>query len=248
MVCIVLDILVVVILLLFALHGAQRGLILSLCGLLAVVIAFAGAGWAAKQFSPALAEQLEPRIATVVEGYLTADAQSSADPSVQSSAEPSAALSAPPADGEDADPADTLDILRNMGFSANLSASLEDAARQGMSSATTSATGALSAAIAPSISYLAAFLIAFVILLAILTLLFRALNMVAKLPVLRFFNRTGGLVLGLAKACILLFLIGWLLQYLGGILPEETVQATHLLKFFSENTPVSLLQAWQNKP
>ena len=61
------DLVIAAVLLICAIHGAWRGLVLSLCGLLAAVVAFAGAGFAAKTLSPLLAGALEPRIAAAIE-------------------------------------------------------------------------------------------------------------------------------------------------------------------------------------
>ena len=51
------DGLILAVLLLFALVGAHRGFILSLCGLLAVLVAFVGASFAARTLSPMVAEE-----------------------------------------------------------------------------------------------------------------------------------------------------------------------------------------------
>ena len=53
------DGLILAVLLLFALVGAHRGFILSLCGLLAVLVAFVGASFAARTLSPMVADALE---------------------------------------------------------------------------------------------------------------------------------------------------------------------------------------------
>ncbi len=42
------DLIILILLVVFAVRGAHRGLVLSLCGLVAVVVAFAGAGIAAR--------------------------------------------------------------------------------------------------------------------------------------------------------------------------------------------------------
>ena len=57
------DGLILAVLLLFALVGAHRGFILSLCGLLAVLVAFVGASFAARTLSPMVADALEPKFA-----------------------------------------------------------------------------------------------------------------------------------------------------------------------------------------
>ena len=66
----VFDIAIVVILILFAWRGASRGFVLSLCGLLAVVVAFVGASFLANLLAPKvgagrLARKLAPTKATM---------------------------------------------------------------------------------------------------------------------------------------------------------------------------------------
>ena len=48
----ILDLIVIAVVALFVWRGAARGLVLSLCGLMAFVVAFAGAGLAAQTLSP----------------------------------------------------------------------------------------------------------------------------------------------------------------------------------------------------
>ena len=97
------DGLILAVLLLFALVGAHRGFILSLCGLLAVLVAFVGASFAARTLSPMVTDALEPKFA--IEEQLNASIQQ------QVAEEGSAALSPDdvPLDG-------VLNALREMGF------------------------------------------------------------------------------------------------------------------------------------
>lgn len=69
------DGLILAVLLLFALVGAHRGFILSLCGLLAVLVAFVGASFAARTLSPMVADALEPKFASAIEEQLNASIQ-----------------------------------------------------------------------------------------------------------------------------------------------------------------------------
>ena len=70
------DGLILAVLLLFALVGAHRGFILSLCGLLAVLVAFVGASFAARTLSPIVADALEPKFASAIEEQLNAPSSS----------------------------------------------------------------------------------------------------------------------------------------------------------------------------
>ena len=67
---IVFELIVVAILAVFVLLGIKRGLVLSLCGLVGVLIAFGGAGVLARTLSPMVADALEPKFAAAIEEQL----------------------------------------------------------------------------------------------------------------------------------------------------------------------------------
>ncbi len=224
------DGLVLAVLLIFALVGAHRGLILSLCGLLAVIVAFVGAGFLAQTFSPMVADALEPQFAAAIEEQLNASLQAQAEAGQE------AVLSS-----DDVPLEGVLDALREMGFYETLISSVDRAVESGMTAAAASAAAAVAAAIAQSAAYLILFLVGFAVILLAWKLLSRALDLVARLPGLHFLNKTGGAVFGLIQACILLFIAAWLLQFFGQALPRELVDQTVLLKFFMTTNPFSLL-------
>ena len=230
----IIDLIIAAILVICAIHGAWRGLVLSLCGLLAAVVAFAGAGFAAKHLSPMLAEALEPRIAAAIELRLEAALPHTA----YTPAQPDGSV---PQSPEEVPLPGVLDILRDMGLYEALIDAVEDAVSQGMTAAAATAAASVAAALAQSVAYLGIFILAFVLILLIWRLISGALDLVARLPGLRFLNRTGGAILGLLKAGILLFVAAWLVQYLGNWIPEEMVQKTWLLRFFMRTNPVELI-------
>ena len=234
------DLIIVIVLIIFAVHGAYRGLILSLCGLLAVVVAFVGAGYAARSLSPMVAQALEPRFAAAIEERLDAEIQDAHSPAL-------------PDEGSDADAEgglplqSVLNVLKDMGFYEDLVNTINKAVEEGMTAVAASAAAAVAAAIAQSVAYLIIFLLAFFLILLVWKLISHALDLVARLPGLHFLNKTGGALFGLLKACILLFVAAWLIQYLGNWIPEETVAKTHLLKFFMKTNPFELISRFSIK-
>ena len=58
---------------------------------------------------------------------------------------------------------------------------------------------------------------------------------------LHFLNKSLGAVFGLLQGCIILFVAAWAIQFMGGLIPAETVEQTVLLKFFMTTNPMSLL-------
>lgn len=224
------DGLVLAVLLIFACIGARRGLILSLCGLLAFVVAFLGASFAARTLSPVVADALEPRFAAAIEEQL--------NESIRQQAEAGEAAVLSP---DDVPLEGVLDALREMGFYETLINTVDRAVESGMTAAAASAAAAVAAAIAQSAAYLILFLLGFFLILLAWRLLSRALDLVARLPGLHFLNKTGGALFGLVQGCIILFVAAWLLQFFGQMLPRELVEQTVLLKFFMTTNPFSLV-------
>ncbi len=224
------DGLVLAVLLIFACIGARRGLILSLCGLLAFVVAFLGASFAARTLSPVVADALEPRFAAAIEEQL--------NESIRQQAEAGEAAVLSP---DDVPLEGVLDALREMGFYETLINTVDRAVESGMTAVAASAAAAVAAAIAQSAAYLILFLLGFFLILLAWRLLSRALDLVARLPGLHFLNKTGGALFGLVQGCIILFVAAWLLQFFGQMLPRELVEQTVLLKFFMTTNPFSLL-------
>lgn len=224
------DGLVLAVLLIFACIGARRGLILSLCGLLAFVVAFLGASFAARTLSPVVADALEPKFAAAIEEQL--------NESIRQQAEAGEAAVLSP---DDVPLEGVLDALREMGFYETLINTVDRAVESGMTATAASAAAAVAAAIAQSAAYLILFLLGFFLILLAWRLLSRALDLVARLPGLHFLNKTGGALFGLVQGCIILFVAAWLLQFFGQMLPRELVEQTVLLKFFMTTNPFSLL-------
>ena len=224
------DGLVLAVLVLFACRGARRGLVLSLCGLIAVLVAFAGASILACRLSPVVAGALEPRFASAIEEQLNASLQAQAEAGEQ------AILSA-----EDVPLEGVLEALREMGFYETLIDSVDRAVESGVTAAAAGAAAAVAAAVAQSAAYLLLFLLGFFLILLAWRLLSQALDLVARLPGLHFLNKTAGAIFGLVQGGIVLFVAAWLLQFFGQLLPAELVGQTVLLKFFMTTNPFSLL-------
>lgn len=246
---IAIDIAILALLAICAIRGAYRGLVLSLCGLVAVILAFVGAGFLADAAAPVVAKYLEPKFAAAIETRLL-EQMNGADSAagVLPTGSPEAPASLPPetpglpgTEPREFLLQDVLDVLKDMGLYQDLIATIENAVDQGMTEVAASAAAAVAAAIARSVAYTIIFLVAFVVILLLWTVLSHALDLVSRLPGLNTLNRTGGALFGLLKGCILLFLCAWVLRYSGNLIPEETVAQTQLLRFFLHTNPMALL-------
>ncbi|WP_294473874.1 CvpA family protein [uncultured Intestinimonas sp.] len=224
----ILDLILLAVLTAFALRGASRGLILTLCGLGAMLVSFLGAGFVAGLLAPQVADALEPRFAAAIEERLE-DHLEAALPGGEALDTGNIPLS------------DLLEILRDMGLYQSAVDAVERAVDQGMTETAAGVAAAVAASIAERVAYMLLFVVSSAVILVLWTILSHTLNLVARLPGLHTLNRTGGAILGLLKGCAVLFLCAWVLRYLGSVIPEETVEQTHLLKFFLNTNPLTLI-------
>lgn len=225
------DIAILAILLVFLWRGASKGFILSLCGLLAVVVAFVGASFLASSLAPRVGAALEPKFAAAIEEQLQKQFQPAGAPAVPGEEQAS----------EEYPLQDVLSVLKDMGLYEDLINTVDKAVRDGMADVAANAAAAVAAAIAQSVAYMVLFLLGFIVILLLWTILSHALDLVTRLPGLNTLNKTGGALIGLLKGCIFLFVAAWLLRFSGNLIPEEAVARTTLLKFFMTTNPVTLI-------
>lgn len=231
---IVFEVIVAAVLVVFVVMGAKRGLVLALCGLLGAVIAFTGASLLARTLSPMVAGALEPRFAAAIEEQLNEQ--------IAQSVEEGAGQLTQQTTPDTLPLQDVLNALRDMGFYESLVDRVNQAVEDGMTEVAASAAAKVAAAIAQSAAYLILFLLGFIVIMVLWKVVGGALNLVAHLPVLHFLNKSMGALFGLLQGCIILFVAAWAIQFMGGLIPPETVEQTVLLKFFMTTNPVALIQ------
>ena len=227
------DIIILIVLAALALWGMRRGLILSLCSLVAVLVAFVGALLLADLVAPAVAGALEPRFASALETRLEESIRHTEYVGT---------------DGGVAETPDqvslggVLSALEELGVPTGILDSIRESVEQGTETIVTSAAGYAAAAVAKTIAFAVIFLVGFVLILILWTILSHTLDLVAKLPGLHTLNKAGGLVIGALRGVIILFVCAWLVKRLwSGAFDSETVENTYLLRFFMTVNPLELL-------
>lgn len=193
------DILIVALLVLFAWRGAVKGLVLSLCGLAAVFVAFFCAQFLSDQFYAPVAGILRPIITQTIRG---------------ADAEP---VPADPAQGYTVD--ELLSSIQEKGLFEGFSDFLEqgvakDSLGRGPLSPLDALVGYLSQAIARALL----FGLGFLVILLVWFLVSHALDLAFHLPILAEVNTAGGLIAGLIKGGLLAVVLVWLGQ-LSGVVP-----------------------------
>ena len=228
---VIIDAIAAAVLLGFAIWGAQRGLFRSLTGLLSVIVALVGAGLIAGALAAPAARLAAPLIQEQIRQQVD-DAMA-----VQSSQQ----VEMPELETEEDDGFAIEDLLALMGLDEDVRESLlgdiqEKAVDTGVNVAT-----AIVESVVQSLLYGVLFLLSFLALMLLLKLAVGAMDLVLKLPGLHLLNSLGGAVIGLAEGALLAFLAIWIARRLGISFETETVAQTHILHFFTTNTPLSAL-------
>lgn len=211
----IIDIAIVLILAFFAWRGAKKGLILTLCGLLGLVLAFFGARFVSNTFYEPVANIIEPGIYQNIK-ELEEQTLGVADPefTVVTSM-------------------DTLvEILREN----DLFPDLVDMLESGLGTGGSSPIESLSGQLADTLARVGLFAVSFVVILLLWFLISRMLDLTFKLPILAAINLVGGLLIGLIKALVIVFVLVWAGQLIGWLPADPT---TPILSLF---TPESIGQ------
>lgn len=237
---VIMDIIVAAVLVTFTIFGARRGLFRALAGLVAVIVALVGAGIIANTLSEPAAKLMTPLIQSHIEEKVD-------DAVTEQSGQ------APQVDGVPTDPMDEADegalsvedLLSLLGLDQDVRDSLAQQAQEKVRDTGVSIAMAVVESVAQSMMYGILYIVSFTLLLWGLKLLIRATDLVLKLPGLHLANSLCGGAIGLIEAGLLVFLVIWVARRLGVSFETDTVAATHLLRFFTTNTPLSALSFLQ---
>ncbi len=206
------DIIIIVLLALFAWRGAAKGLILSLCGLAAVFVAFIGALFVADTFCEPVGNILRPIIVQSIRDVVPSSQPAVSEPEPN----PDTASSAyPPLD-------EVLATIQEEGLFQGFSTFLEEGVKNNAVEAggRLSPVDALAGYLATGIARALLFTIVFFGGQLVWFLLSHALDLAFKLPILAEVNLAGGLVVGLVKGALIAVVLVWLGQ-LAGLVPSQ---------------------------
>lgn len=220
---IILDILVVGALLFFLIRGLKVGLVMTLSGVAGLIIGLIGASFIAGILSGPISKVIVPAI----EKALTASSSGiyegvAVDSGGNLFTEARDSISG------------VIDASNLPKFS--LTGVVDDVGAQ-IAQTGAGLLRAASELIAERVMYIILFIVAFIVLQIVVHLVFRAIDLVAKVPVLSTMNSWGGGILGVVKGGLILILVIWLASTLiasttepGGLLAEETFQKTYVTK------------------
>lgn len=222
---IIIDLILAAVLVLFIWLGTRKGFILTLCSLLAVIVALVGANLISDALAPKVAESIQPRLEQSIQESLEEKA-------LEVSAEDSLGV------------AEVLAALREKGGLYEWAADgLEGAltTTPGLSESIAHQAAVAASALAEQLARGIIFSVAFLLVLVAWFFISHALDLVSKLPVIDSLNHTLGGVIGAVKGLIIIYIAAWVLCGLTGVISMETAEGTYLLSFLLSHSPVDLL-------
>lgn len=220
MVAIVLDIVVVAALVLFAWRGAKKGLIFTLFGLLALIVALVGANLLADELAPKAAAALEPRISAAVEEQL-GDTLAQSMPNLEQSL------------GEENPLTGILGAIQSTELYQQIAAAMQEAVDSGVEAAAATLGGVIAGAVAQAVARTVIFVVGFLVILIVWLLSAHVLDFVCQLPILHGLNTAGGLLMGLFKGVVILLLAAWFFCTFLGLVDADIIDSSYVLKYFA---------------
>jgi len=223
------DLAILAVLLFFVWLGRRRGLVLTLCSLLAVFVALIGASILSDALAEPVAKAIEPAVTQSIHDTVTSYHQRA--PEVGATSQDEADwLAQLPID-------ELLEPLRESKAFHGFADSFEKAVDDKAAEIVTHAVQELAHFVAVQIARTVIFAVAFVAVMIAWSVLSHALDLVARLPVLSTVNAWGGGAVGLVKGALVVFIAVWLFR--DSYIPREAVAGSWLLRFFATVNPLS---------
>jgi len=221
------DIAIVAVLVLFFLRGRKKGFILSLCGLAAIFVAIIGAKICTDMFAPVVTNAISPRLSTVIEEQISTNLGDKLDQLLLPNGQlPENAIT---------------DILKQFGIYDQFASTIKNAITVESAKTVADIAAALAHEVAEIVSAVLVFVVSFLLLSVAWFILSHVLNLAAKLPIIHGLNDLLGGAFGLLQGALLLFLAAWAMRVMGGVIPEDVVAQTYVLKFFCNTNPMDLI-------
>lgn len=225
---IIYDLIIAAVLLFFVWLGYKKGLVLTLCSLLAVFVALIGASILSNALAEPAAKAVEPIVAARIQESLSEAIKSTefvaADGGVAQSPEEIAL-------------AGVIGHLKETELFQGFADAFQRAVDAGVAEVTANAAQSLAHFVAVQIARTVIFAVAFFAILIAWWFLSHTLDLVAKLPVLSTVNAWGGGAVGLVKGALIVYIAVWLLR--DSYIPPAAIGGSYLLKFFASVNPLS---------
>jgi uncharacterized membrane protein required for colicin V production len=231
---IIIDVVLLAILVYCTWKGFKRGLILTVSGILAVIIAFWGSNLVADSYSETFTPALRPFVSGQVDKAVD-NAQKAFDTSPNSTDEVRFV---------------TQEALQDVGFLSTAAKNLAEEFSSTLSETGYKLKAAMVDKITDTLTRALVMTVSFIIIIIVFTIIANVVNLAFKLPGLKLINEIGGAVAGLLKGLIFAFALSWVIRFIGFFVPEssidhallqQAIDKTLLLRLFININPLSAI-------
>ena len=222
----ILDLLIVATMVFFSWRGWKKGLILTLFGLVAVFVALIGANFLAAHFEPAAADFLAPRFETMITDQFSHELEK------EQESKPEISFDELPVSNL------VVDFLKDVGLFESLAEDFSTSVKETAQKSIESAAKLISVGLAKLVAKTLLFILFFAAILILWFIVSHLLDLVFKLPVLDTLNSTGGMVCGLVKALLIVWIAVLLFQLKSNLITAEAIQSSFILRFFIAYNPI----------
>lgn len=206
------EVIVLLILVAYALSGYRKGLLLSLCTLLILVLSALGATVAREMFTPQAIQYAEPVVAEALEEQLSNQLAEGTRDALEQQEGNGLTIG-----GQEFSLGDLADFLSHFGF--DVEERIVEGTGTAMEPAISAAAQSIAHALVPPIAELVIYLSAYLILYLVLHSLTLVVNLVDRLPVIHTMNHLGGAAAGLLSGFLLVAVLAVVLARTGFV-PE----------------------------
>ena len=208
------DIILILVLIVFILSGYRKGLILSLCSLLILVVSCLGASVAQEVLTPKVVAELTPQITASISESMEEQVTLATENAIADASESGITIA-----GQEITLGDLTNLLKTFGLDVEQSA--QNTASDISEPLIEAAAQTMAEAIVEAIAGLLIFLAAFLIIYLLLRTVELGINTVDHLPVIHTLNHLGGGVVGFISGAFFSVMIMALLSQTGAF-PEDT--------------------------
>ena len=208
---VIIDIVILIVLVVFTVLGARRGLLCSLAGLVILAVALVGANLVSTALTEPAVELLSPLVERRMEKKVDA------------------------ALAEREERAENLtieELLELVGVDSKRLDDLAGRAHNAVRDEGVDIAMAVVESLAYSFIHALLFGLTFLALLVVLKLVAGALDLMLRLPVLRTLNRTGGAMIGLLQGLVVVILVLWVASRLGYPV-EQLAEGSNLIQYLA---------------
>lgn len=229
----IIDLVLIGIIIFCAYRGFRTGLITSLVGIVAIVVAIYGANLIATTYSAEFTGIAEPFVSGLIDSaqakILNYDPASGSD-------KPKEALKA----GEESNVQKvTNSILRELGLSEEIAGDLADKVAKQESTVSASMSDTISKFLSERLCFIAAFVIGFALIMIITSAIGNMLDLVFGLPGLENINHILGGVLGAVKGIAIVLVITLMCRYMGMIIGDDIINDSFMLRSLVESNALA---------